>query len=402
MMSSPRNDAETVHNSVLRKRILLVQEVLRPPGGVSAVAAWILEALKDEYDVTVLTGGPADLAGLNRFYGTSLRDSDISVLYPNRLIRGVARLDPDVGSIQMAAYLMRMGRRYRDSFDLVMAAGFEEMDLGGRGLVYVHHPELARFWGKYQDSRAGVTGLLRGRTRAWVLVSGFRIDRFQENTILANSDWTGRRVHEAYGMRSQTLYPPVMAGGPQLPWAERENSFVAAGRLVGNKRMDWIIGVLGKVRERHPNIRLHLAGSQDSRCEARDFLRDLRRLVRANRDWVELHENLSRDGLMELMGRCRYGIHALVNEHFGMAPAEALMAGCIPFVHNSGGQVEITGSDPRLCYEDDEAAAKISAVLDSVELQRDLLGSLAARRELFTVDRFVAGIRGALAAQLAV
>jgi glycosyltransferase involved in cell wall biosynthesis len=380
----------------LKKRILLVQEVLRPPGGVSAVAAWILQALKNRYEITVLTGGPPDLDGLNRFYGTSLQSSDLSVLSPSAPIRGIARLDPDVGSIQLAAYLMRMARRHRKSFDLIMAAGFEEMDLGGPGLVYVHHPELARFWKTHQDSRAGLIGLLRGKTKPWTLVSGFRIERFKQNTILTNSDWTGRRVHEAYGLPSQTVYPPVTTAPLQLPWNDRENSFVATGRLVANKRLDWIVQTLSQVRQQHPDIRLHLVGSEDCRCDARDFLRIFRALVDANRDWVHLHEDLSREGLMDLMGRTRYGIHALVNEHFGMAPAEALMAGCIPFVHNSGGQTEITGADPRLCYEDSEAAEKITAVLTNAPLQKELLQSLASRRQLFTVEHFVQGIRAAV------
>ncbi len=380
----------------MKKRILLVQEVLRPPGGVSAVAAWILEALKDRYELTVLTGGPPDLDGLNRFYGTSLLRSHISVLSPSYLIRRAARLDPDVGSIQLASYLMRMARRYRKSFDLVMAAGFEEMDLGGPGLVYIHHPELARFWKTHQDSRAGLTGLLQGKTRPWTLVSGFRIERFKQNTILANSDWTGRRVHDAYGLPSKTVYPPVTAGASLLPWADRENAFVASGRLVADKRMDWLIQVLSEVRKRRPGIQLHLVGSEDSRCEAREFLQILRGLIHANRHWVHLHESLSREGLMELLGRTRYGIHALVNEHFGMAPAEALMAGCIPFVHNSGGQVEITGGNSRLCYQDSEAVEKIAAVLDSPALQLELLHSLSARRNLFTVERFMEEIRTAV------
>ncbi len=72
------------------------------------------------------------------------------------------------------------------------------------------------------------------------------------------------------------------------------------------------------------------------------------------------------------------------------------MAGCIPFVHNSGGQTEITGADPRLCYEDSEAAEKITAVLTNAPLQEELLESLAQRRELFTVEHFVEQIRTAV------
>ncbi len=111
-----------------------------------------------------------------------------------------------------------------------MAAGFEEMDLGGPGLVYVHHPELARFWKTHQDSRAGLIGLLRGKTRPWTLVAGFRIDRFKQNTILTNSDWTGNATTPmAFPRKRSTLQsrPPLnnyrgtivkTASSPQGVW----------------------------------------------------------------------------------------------------------------------------------------------------------------------------------------
>ena len=72
------------------------------------------------------------------------------------------------------------------------------------------------------------------------------------------------------------------------------------------------------------------------------------------------------------------------------------MAGSIPFVHNSGGQVEIVGRDPRLCYENEEAAEKISAVLGDRAMLAALREMLAHQRKLFTVERFRIGMRAAV------
>jgi glycosyltransferase involved in cell wall biosynthesis len=361
----------------------------------------MLEALKDDSDLTVLTERPADFAKLDDFYGTSLRLSRIRVLRPNPLIRTVLRLDPDPGSMQPIAYLMRMCRRYRAAYDLVLAAGMEEMDLGGPGLIYVHYPHLTRFWTRYRDSHAGVAGLLRGETRPWMLLAGYSLERVKQNTMLANSDWTRRLIEKAYDVPAQTLYPPVTASPSQLPWDVRENSFVSAGRLHRDKRMDWIIGALSKVRERHPDLRLHLVGTQDEGRQAIIYYRELRRLAEAHGTWVQLHEGMTRTDLLELMGRCRYGIHALIDEHFGIAPAETLMAGCIPFVHDSGGQVEIAGRDPRLCYSDTDAVAKICAVLASADRQSSIQESLSARRRLFAIERFTEGVRAAVSSAIA-
>jgi len=370
--------------------------VLQPPGGANAVAAWTLEALRDEYDLTVLAFERVSLPAINRFYGTSLSDADLSVIYPHRLIRAALGLDFTEGSIQPAAWLMRMCRQLRHRFDLVMAAGMEEMDLGGPGLQYVHYPHLARFWGKYRDSSAGLPGLLRGETRPWILLAGYSVERLKQTAMLTNSDWTRDQIQRAYGIRAQTLYPPVTACPRTIPWESREDSFVCVGLLHPRKRMDWVIAMLGKVRERHRRIHLHLAGRRDEGRAAGQYYRTLLGLVAANRQWVHLHEDLSREGLLDLMGRSRYAVHALRGEHFGIAAAEALMAGAIPFVHNSGGQVEIVGGDRRLCYGDEEAEEKIGAVLASEELRASLRQSLLARRELFTVNRFMDGIRDAV------
>ena len=388
--------ARRPYTAGLKKRLLLVHQRLQPPGGSTAVAAWTIEVLKDDYEVTLLTETEPDVAGVDRFYGTSLGESNLSVIRLSRAARFVFGLDPDQASIQPVAYLMRLSRRYRRDYDAVIATGTEEMDLGGPGVNYVHYPYLARFWGKYRDSGAGWMGCLRGETKPWMLLAGIRVERLKQSTLLANSDWTGRQVENGYGIRPRTLYPPVTAPPRVLDWEAREEGFVTAGRLHVAKRMDWILSVLGKVRERRPAIRLHLVGTREPGRVGEAFYAGLRKLVDENRDWVQLHEDLPREDLLELMGRCRYAIHALRAEHFGIAPAEALMAGCVPFVHNSGGQVEIVGRDPRLCYEDEEATEKISAVLGDRATLTALREMLAAQRELFTVERFRIGMRAAV------
>jgi hypothetical protein len=149
-------------------------------------------------------------------------------------------------------------------------------------------------------------------------------------------------------------------------------------------------------------VTLHLAGTIVEVGDGPKHYRELRRLADANSDWVTLHENLSRHDLSQLTAQVRYGIHAQIDEHFGIAPAEILMSGGIPFVHNSGGQVEISGRDPRLCFTTQEdAVEKITAVIRDGRAQEAVLESLAPRRKIFTCERFVEGIREAVRSRLA-
>lgn len=380
------------------KRALLVHQSVRPPGGANAVAAWAIQALRDDFSLTILTWNPIDSDALNRFYGTSIRQSDFEIIRPSAFIRSLRYADPDPQSVQPAAYMMRFCRKIRNQYDVVVATGSEEFDLGGPALLYIHHPDLGRFWGKYQDSgekplMRNLTNLLKGRTRLWILLSGFSLERLKRHTILTNSDWTGSKVEHVYGIATQTVYPPVAASNG-LPWCEREQGFVASGRFDPKKRWDRVIRILGRVRREGAPVSLHLVGTPEPYGDGPGFYRVLRKMADENSEWVTLHENLSRDRLSELTGQLRYGIHAQIDEHFGLAPAEALMAGCIPFVHASGGQIEIPARDPRLCFvDDDDAVRKITAVVKDTDLQQELLGRLERQKELFTSARFMENFR---------
>ena len=110
--------------------------------------------------------------------------------------------------------------------------------------------------------------------------------------------------------------------------------------------------------------------------------------------WATLHEDISRGESAELAARQRYGMHAFKNEHFGMAVAEMVRAGCIPFVHNSGGPPEIVGHDSCLIYEsEEEAAQKIMRVLRDPAAQEDIRQRLALRKDFYSVETFVRAIR---------
>lgn len=176
-------------------------------------------------------------------------------------------------------------------------------------------------------------------------------------------------------------------------WERRENAFLCIG-IGPQKRMPTVISILRRVREEHPDLTLHLVGRLSREPGHGRYNHSLLDLVYANRDWVRLHQDLPRDQLLELMGRIRYGIHAKPDEHFGIAPAELMTSGCIVFVHQSGGQVEIVGRDPRLCYlNDEEAIEKIATVVNSPVLQSALLNSLAPLRAMFSTAEFMLGMR---------
>jgi len=124
------------------------------------------------------------------------------------------------------------------------------------------------------------------------------------------------------------------------------------------------------------------------------YWRELEPLVERHRSWIRVHRNVEREPLARLLSRSRYAIHGMREEPFGMAVAEALLAGAIPFAPAGGGPVEILGGDERLLFSSrDDAVAKIGAVLSSRALQDELRERLASRQPLFTAERFVKHLR---------
>ena len=74
----------------------------------------------------------------------------------------------------------------------------------------------------------------------------FSFERMKQTVTLVNSNWTGCRVREIYGMPARTVYPPVPGTFPDIPWERREDGFVCIGRFDPGKRLEFVADVLGR------------------------------------------------------------------------------------------------------------------------------------------------------------
>lgn len=379
----------------MNKTVLMLQNNMNPPGGANTVALWMLEAIKSDFDVTVLTWEAVDYSTINTFYGTSLKPGDFKVITVSAWIRGLMKLLPDPWLWQRFCVLMRKCKRIQHRYDILLSA-HDETDFGRPGLQYVHFPFQRDNWVLEQESERAEGWMdkfryfFAVRLRPWRLISGFSFRRMKQNRTLVNSSWTGRLYRSVYGPGDvRTVYPPIVGDFAPIPWNERESGFVCIGRFAGDKRIDRIIEILSRVRRHHPSIHLHLVGTLSPRDDEGDCYQMVMEAVQRHADWIHLHEDISREDLIALLCGQRYGIHGKLQEHFGLAIAEMLAAGCIPFVPNDGGQVEIVGERKQLLYDcDDEAVENIMAVLENDGLQEDLQKFLLARTNLFSQDSF--------------
>jgi glycosyltransferase involved in cell wall biosynthesis len=343
-------------------------------GGAEAVGLWMLEALKAKYDLTLFTVSGIDFDRLNTMYGTTLCDQKVQVksLIPQGGNAIADRLIANQPFCKMLAFhlSLRHIKAQQDQYDVLISA-YNAADLGKKAIQYIH-------W---------VRVLEGNRFCEWV--SGFSRERLKHNLSLANSQLVRDAVQKEYGIDSTVLYPPVVLEVPETSWDTKQNAFICSGRITAAKQPHKVIQILQQVRSRGFDIKLHLTGGGGG-AYAQDYEQSIRELVAENSDWITLYENLAYADYVNVVAQCRYGIH-YKKEPFGISIAEMVKAGVLPFVRSQGGQVEIVGAqhEDLLFGDDQEAVAKIIAVLQDDAKQAQLAESLKTQKQLFSTQRFM-------------
>ena len=358
-------------------------------GGASSVSAWVLQALLGHYDVRLATPDlNVDFLSLDDLYGTSLADGGVGVhqlSVPAWLKKVSSRT---LKSLRLAAAFRDPS--LRDPGNALIFNTANEMGFPGTSVNYVHcpirHPQMVAelFTGPERTLRQ-VNNL------AFRLVSGFDEQSFREAPCMANSEWTARALRRTWGISAQVIYPPVIP--PRVSptkFADRSTGYVCIGRLSVEKRIHEAIAVVDQLRDRGYKVHLHIVGSGTGRYAER-----IREAIQS-RPHVQLHSELSRPKLAELLNCHRFGLHMMRNEHFGMAVAEMVSAGMLVYAHRSAGPMEILGDKfPTLFHDLSDAVDSAAHMLDSSMLQDEAIAALAERdiQKRFSPQTFTSMVR---------
>ncbi len=97
-------------------------------GGSESPVLWTLQALRYEYDATLITTGSVDLAALNAYYGTQLNSQDFSIRYAPLPV-GLRNTSKFVGL--KASFFHRYVQKVADTYDVMKSAScYGPMDFG--------------------------------------------------------------------------------------------------------------------------------------------------------------------------------------------------------------------------------------------------------------------------------
>jgi len=350
-------------------------------GGAEAAAMWIIEALLQDFDVTVYTRGGFDLCALNEIAGLRLSPERIAL----RVANG-ANAWP-LGALAHGAFLRSL-EEVGSGFDLrVTASGVCHW---GRSAIHFlssvtwNDALAARF------ERRGDAGLARDALRRLSgAISQASKRSLRGDLFIANSRWTARQSAPFCPGPLEVVPPAVPLLKPGSSWAARENGVLVLGRLSPEKRIETCIEIVEGLRAKGKPLILHIVGPEGGRNYAAR-IDDLRQ---ARSDWIECLPLVVGAAKQDLLGRFRYGLSACEIEAFGIATAEMAAAGMVVFAPEDGAQGEIL-EDPRQRYRSvADAVERLSAVLDNEPLQHELHTSALGARGRFAPPRFVEAVR---------
>jgi glycosyltransferase involved in cell wall biosynthesis len=364
-------------------------------GGSESNVMWLIEALKRDCDVTVLTTKGWNLAALNEFYGTQVREDEVKVRIAPvpLLVRNWS------ASALRGACFQRFALQIAGEYDVRVSA-YNATDWGMPAVHFIadfmwhrelreqHDPPTPGFI--YRDSviRKAYLHIVTAYERP----SGR--DVLRDDVVIANSRWTRARMREHCGVDCAAMvYHAVWTEFPDVPWEEKEQAFVMIGRIAPEKRVDRAIAILDAVRRRGHELKFHLCGPIGDDV----YGRRIARLCQEHAEWIIAEGQVSGERKARILAGCRFGIQTREAEPFGISVAEMVKAGAIVFAPNDGGQAEILDAPDLLFADEAEAVAKVQAVLERPQLQASIRNHLANRAEMFSAQRFMREARACIA-----
>jgi glycosyltransferase involved in cell wall biosynthesis len=296
-----------------------------------------------------------------------------------------------------------LARRHYQQYLALMPLAIEQLDLSGYDLVissnhavakgiitspdqlhvsYVHSP--MRYAWDLQHQYLREAGMQRGlrsvyarsqlhKLRIWDVRTANGVDRF-----VANSEYISRRIWKAYRRESVVVYPPVDTQW-FLPGGERQDYYLAAGRMVPYKKM----GLLVEAFTAMPERRLRVIG--DGPLYDR-----IRRGAGAN---IEFLGHRPAEDLRELLQGARALVYA-AEEDFGILPVEAQACGTPVIGFGRGGLAEtvrpLETESPTGVLFQEQALAAIREAVNRFEASGGSISPDNCRKnaERFSVQRF--------------
>lgn len=328
-------------------KVLVVHPYMKPLGGGEWVCLNVLEALLEKGFETVLL--------TEQFREKLLEDvfnfrSKGLVTFPFKRFKPRFKLQ----AYQWLVWHYGFGRSVKSRlghFDLEFSTQDVAFNFGAgkTRVAYVHFP----YFNAHLYPDAASNRLLRLYYAP--VVKYWRRHLNGIDLLLCNSEFTMLKVEERWGRKGVVVYPPVdvrFFNPEALSETERDDAVISVGRITPVKNFELVLDVARML----PGLKFVIAG----------VVADVNyyyKLLGAKPGNVHILPNIRRDRLRRELWRAKVYLHPMINEHFGISIVEAMAAGCVPVVHNSGGAREAVRGVGYLYNTPGECASMIERAL---------------------------------------
>lgn len=208
----------------------------------------------------------------------------------------------------------------------------------------------------------------------------------KRGTIIVNSEFTKHLINQLVDdIQLQIIYPPVDVDRFRYTGKKDKELIVSVGRIARSKNFDNAIEVA-----RRTGLKLTIVGfSEDSVYE-----QELHTLINKLNltDRVNMITDPTYDDLAAAVKRAGIFLSSISTEYFGIATVEAMSAGCITLVRNSGAQTDYVPAKWRY-YNIDDCVLKIKQAVNASESERNELITIS---EKYHERNFKQKMRGVL------
>jgi glycosyltransferase involved in cell wall biosynthesis len=236
-------------------------------------------------------------------------------------------------------------------------------DLGSTHVCYCHSP-MRYLWDQFEDYRSSTSTLSKiifsaalPKLRTWDFVTASRVDRFA-----ANSRHVQARIKQYWRRQSDLIFPPVQIAQFR-PNKDRSDYYLMSGRHVPYKRFDIAIEACKRLGRR-----LIITGRG----------RETQRLKRMAGPSIEFVDQCSRDELARYYENARAFLMP-AEEDFGIAPVEAMAAGCPVIAFGRGGALDtVVPNVSGVLFNEQNTEGLVDAIITFESRQSDFDASIIA------------------------
>ncbi len=223
-------------------------------GGSEIVLMWLIESLKREYDITIITTGGWNRDALNAFCGTDVQENEVTV----RIAPVPWLIRNRSAAALRGACFQRFARQIAAEFDVRISA-YNPTDWGLPAVHFIAdfswHQEIRE---RFDPPTPGFVYRDSPLRKAYLQLAAFYAkpsgrDIVREDTLIANSYWSATLIHEYFGVECQAVvYPAVPSEFPEIAWEEKEQAFVMIGRIAPEKKIEQAIFYSGIRKSQWP------------------------------------------------------------------------------------------------------------------------------------------------------